>query len=236
MNSISLMFLVLLTYSQIVHSNVEKVIFTSSLAEPYPTDASFDNLLLVPLSEEHPTLRTQLNVSFPNSSSPNGQAHWFFLESLRPHQRYEVRICWAATQPTEFSLATFQVDAVLSDSSLLSSVSEYAYARHAKLGTGDIEALQRRKTAVRPDTTLLFLRLLAAADYYSPNDTLMMAAPPVAVDVILDRYIFNVFPKSLIPTALYLVLIAGCAWFVSGWVSRVCTAPSNEPPTSKKSQ
>ncbi|KAL6241962.1 hypothetical protein RBB50_011207 [Rhinocladiella similis] len=232
----SLIFLVLLAYSQIVHSNVEKVIFKSFSAEPYPADASFDNLLLVPLSEEHPTVRTELDVSFPNSSAPDGQVHWFFLEGLRPHQRYEVRICWAATQPTAFSLSTFHVDAVFSDSDLLPSVSEYAYGRHEKLSTGDIDSLQRRKAAVRPDTTLLFLRVFAAADYYSLNDTLMTTAPPVAVDIILDRYIWNVFPESLVPTALYLVLIAGCAWLLSGWVSKVCTAPFHQSSTAKKSQ
>ncbi|KIW18077.1 hypothetical protein PV08_02364 [Exophiala spinifera] len=236
MISASFIFLVVLTYSQTAYSNVEKVIFTSSLAEPYPTDASFANLLLVPLSEERPTVRTELDVSFPNSSARDGQVHWFFLEGLRPQQRYEVRICWPATQPTAFSLATFPVDAVLSDSSLLLSVSDYAYGRHEKLSAGDMESLQQRKTAVRPDTTILFLQILAAADYFSLNDTLMTAPPPVIVDIILDRYIWNVFPESLIPTALYLVLIAAFAWLFSGWMAKACTAPFIQLSAAKKSE
>jgi hypothetical protein len=66
----------------------------------------------------------------------------------------------------------------------------------------------------------------------------MQTVPPVAVDVILDPYILNVFPKSLTPTASYILLVALAAWFLSGWVSRLLIAPapeleSDEPKKSR---
>lgn len=51
----------------------------------------------------------------------------------------------------------------------------------------------------------------------------MDTVPPVAVDIILDRYILNLFPQSLLPTGLYLVLIATGAWVLSGWIARALT-------------
>jgi hypothetical protein len=154
---------------------------------------------------------------------------------LRPHSRYEVRICWLATQPTSFSLGSFDVNAVFQDPDLLQSLSEYSYSRHAELGSADTELLQQRKVIPRSDTTFLFLRVDAAADYYSLDDGLMETVPPVAVDIILDRYILNVFPQSLLSTGLYLILVAVGAWFLSGWISRVCTASFTRAETRKNS-
>jgi hypothetical protein len=42
-------------------------------------------------------VRTTLNASFPTEDAPEGTESWFYLEDLRPGQRYEVRICWLAT-------------------------------------------------------------------------------------------------------------------------------------------
>ncbi len=222
MNSIILL---VLAYLQYVCANVEKIVFTSPSAEPLPRDASFDNLLLLSVSEKFPTVRTHLGASFPNTTSPKGTAHWFFLEGLRPHNRYEVRICWLATQPTSFSLRAFEVNVVFQDPDLLQSLSEYSYSRHAKLSSADAELLQQHKATPDSDTTFVFLRVYAAADYYSLDDSLMVNVPPVAVDIILDRYILDFFPRSLLSTGLYLMLVAVGAWFLSGWISRVCTAP-----------
>lgn len=62
----------------------------------------------------------------------------------------------------------------------------------------------------------LFLRILAAADYYSLDAALMEHVPPVLVDVILDPFLGNVFPRSLVPTAIWILLVAVIAVFV-GW-------------------
>lgn len=67
---------------------------------------------------------------------------------------------------------------------------------------------------------MLFLQIFAAADYFSLNRTLMETVPPVLVDVILDPYMLNIFPRSLLPTALYIVILAVGAWFLSGYTWR----------------
>lgn len=46
----------------------------------------------------------------------------------------------------------------------------------------------------------------------------MKTVPPVQADIILDPYLFNVLPESLIPTAGYLVAVAALGWYVSGYV------------------
>ena len=61
----------------------------------------------------------------------------------------------------------------------------------------------------------------------------MSDAPPVLVDVILDPYLLNIFPKSLIPTAAYLVVLAVGAWFLSSMIwnilVQVADADSSKP-------
>jgi len=47
----------------------------------------------------------------------------------------------------------------------------------------------------------------------------MENVPPVYVDIILDPYLMNVFPKSLMPTAIYIVVLAVGAWILGKWVS-----------------
>lgn len=81
---------------------------------------------------------------------------------------------------------------------------------------------------------MLFLQIFAAADYFSLNKTLMSDVPPVLVDVILDRYLLNIFPKSLVPTAGYLVVLAVVGWVASGFIWRllvqIADAGTSEDP------
>jgi hypothetical protein len=57
--------------------------------------------------------------------------------------------------------------------------------------------------------------------------------------LVLDPFILNIFPKSLVPTAGYLILVALGAWFLSGTITDFLTGiPSNSalaPTYSKKS-
>lgn len=81
--------------------------------------------------------------------------------------------------------------------------------------------------------SVLFLRIWAAADYYTTNATLMENVPPVMADVILDPFLWNVFPRSLMPTAVYTVVIAVIAYFVGGYLAKllsnvVTTAVKND--------
>lgn len=48
-----------------------------------------------------------------------------------------------------------------------------------------------------------------------------MAHPlPVDVDLILDPFVGNVLPRSLVPTVGYVVVVAGVAYFVARVVVR----------------
>lgn len=72
----------------------------------------------------------------------------------------------------------------------------------------------------QPSGSLLFLRVQAAADYFTTNKTLMLRPQPVDVDIILDPYLANIFPASLVPTAIYILVLAVLAFFISGWIWR----------------
>ena len=76
------------------------------------------------------------------------------------------------------------------------------------------------RSLARSKESVLFLRVRAAADFFTTNKELMSSPPPVDVDLILDPYVFNVFPRSLGPTAAYIVALAFVAWTVSGAVWR----------------
>ena len=67
--------------------------------------------------------------------------------------------------------------------------------------------------------SILFLQIFAAADYYSSNKTLMEHVPPVNVDIILDPFILNVLPQSLLPTVSYIIILAISSWFLSSFIS-----------------
>jgi len=71
-----------------------------------------------------------------------------------------------------------------------------------------------------PISSVLFLRVQAAADYYTMNQTLMQEVPPVYVDIILDPFIMNIVPRSLIPTAAYIIVLAIGSWFLAKSVNR----------------
>lgn len=59
------------------------------------------------------------------------------------------------------------------------------------------------------------LRILAAADYYTTDASLMNSVPPVDADVILDPFLFNVLPRSLAGTVCYIVAVAVAAHLLS---------------------
>jgi len=108
-------------------------------------------------------------------------------------------------------------------------LSTYAYARNAEIDDLERQKLVARRAPQSPPlsksgesrVSLLFLRILAAADYYTLDKSLMENVPPVLVDIILDPYLLNVFPKSLLPTAGYILLVAIASWFISGYVWQI---------------
>lgn len=68
------------------------------------------------------------------------------------------------------------------------------------------------------------------------DKTLMSEVPPVFVDIILDPFILNILPRSLLPTVGYVIVVAVVSWFlaqrISTWVRRMAV----EPAQSKKEQ
>lgn len=105
-----LVFMYGLSWYTPVLGNVEKAIFLG----PEPIDIhnpqqqpNIDSLRLEVLSPLNTQLRRQLSASFPSLTSPKGTEAWFLLDRLRSQQRYEVRICWAATvRPLHYNLST----------------------------------------------------------------------------------------------------------------------------------
>ncbi len=121
---------------------------------------------------------------------------------------------------------TFTLKDVFDDPPLIGSLSAYAYARQAEIDDLERQKLVARRVKPPPGSatsaevraSILFLRIIAAADYYTLDKSLMENAPPVLADIILDPYLLNVFPKSLLPTAGYMLVIAIAGWFFSGHV------------------
>lgn len=79
--------------------------------------------------------------------------------------------------------------------------------------------------------SFLFLRVQAAADFFTTNKTLMLQPPAADVDLILDPYLGNIFPRSLVPTAVYITLLALSAWYLSGIVWRILASPATKQHT-----
>jgi hypothetical protein len=61
----------------------------------------------------------------------------------------------------------------------------------------------------------------------------MSDVPPVLVDIILDPYLLNVFPKSLVPIAAYLTVLAIGGWYISGLVWRILVRMADASPSAR---
>jgi hypothetical protein len=101
MTELYLTIFVLLIYIQLTVGNVEKVIFLGPSSVKVPNQhPTLEDLQLHTLSPQNGTVRTKLRAAFPTNTSVWGEASWVLLENLVEGQRYEVRICWAATVTT----------------------------------------------------------------------------------------------------------------------------------------
>ncbi|KAK3320905.1 hypothetical protein B0T19DRAFT_430900 [Cercophora scortea] len=192
--------------------NVEKTIFLGPassiipLAHPTLSDLHIDTL--TPSTRQSSSLRTRLAAAFPDSAS-QGIATWLLLDELTAGQRYEVRVCWAATQPTAFTITTYTLDTVFETPELITSLASYSTSRQPFSPQG-------KETDHHPkESSILLLQILAAADYFTSNTSLMHTVPPVDVDIILDPFVFNVLPRSLVPTVGYILFVALVAYLLS---------------------
>lgn len=64
----------------------------------------------------------------------------------------------------------------------------------------------------------------------------MSNPPPVLVDLILDPFLFNVLPRSLLPTVGYILVVAAVSFiaarFIMSYLSAVASSTEND--TKKK--
>ncbi|KAH8691126.1 hypothetical protein BGW36DRAFT_387723 [Talaromyces proteolyticus] len=223
-------------YIDLAAANVEKTIFVAPSPQPVPAESSvIDDLGLERLSPGDYILRTNLNASFPTHSQPYGTESWLYLEDLNPGQRYEVRICWLATQPTSFTLTTYSLADTISDPTLISALTKFSEIRLA-----DPVAAPLISTTSSQVESVLFLRIQSAADYFTTDSVLMENVPPVTAYIILDPFILNVFPRSLVPTAIYAVTVAILVYFIGKYLgntlSVTAATASGHLDGSKKNQ
>ncbi|KAK7535518.1 hypothetical protein IWX49DRAFT_510152 [Phyllosticta citricarpa] len=219
---------ILTSFAKTTTANVEKTIFTAPVAVAVPdVRPSLQDLRLTSLTPVKHTLRANLPVKFPTAEHSRGEQSWFLLSGLEQGQRYEVRICWPATQPTSFWLDVYTITSVFDTPDLISALAEYS------------ENLSETKAVVAEDAaagdsetgpaSVLFLHIQAAADFFTLNKTLMNDPPDVKAEIILDPYILNVLPRSLVPTGIHIVASAVGSWFVASLIIRWIT--SIESPT-----
>ncbi|KAI0506579.1 hypothetical protein F5B22DRAFT_441905 [Xylaria bambusicola] len=215
--------------------NTEKTIFLgpSPVQLDSKTYPPFDHLRLVSLGPDNFTLRTHLKAEFPSNGTRKGTPSWFMLRNLTEGQRYEVRVCWAATQPTAFNLEAYELETVINVPELISELSEYASKPLPNINSHVSISSQILEPGVEESVQLL--RIITAADFYTTNHTLMRNVPPVSVDIILDPFILNILPQSLLSTAIYTTAVALFSWFVGKWISS-CVRQIAAEPTKQKFQ
>ena len=77
----------------------------------------------------------------------------------------------------------------------------------------------KSENAPTSSSSILLLQIYAAADFYTLNKTIMENPPAVFIDIILDPYLFNIFPQSLLPTAIYIIILAIGGWYLAKHIS-----------------
>ncbi|EME47445.1 hypothetical protein DOTSEDRAFT_69389 [Dothistroma septosporum NZE10] len=195
-------------------ANTEKTIFIAPSAIILPhSGASLNALQLDTLTPADSALRTAIPVLFPSADHPKGHESWYLLRGLKAGQRHEIRICWAAIQPTEFWLDVYNITHVFDTPNLIQSLAAFAEEQ-----ASSSQAVAKFDPSAE---TILLLHVRAAADYFTTNRSLMLQPEPVDVDIILDPYLLNVFPASLLSTAIYLVVLAVGGWYLSGKIWRL---------------
>jgi hypothetical protein len=129
-------------------------------------------------------------------------------------------------QPTDFRLDTYTLQTVFDTPELITSLAQYSEGRQPDPTEVEDQTPSITKASTKSQrkcdevSSTLLLQIFAAADYYTMNKTLMEHVPPVFVDIILDPYLFNVFPRSLVPTAAYIVFLAIGSWYLSKYISK----------------
>ncbi|KAF9772825.1 hypothetical protein IL306_009465 [Fusarium sp. DS 682] len=199
-----------------VIANVEKAIFTAPASLPiHYQKPSLADLRLPVLTPVASSIRTNISRTFPSGPKnyTSGAATWVLLDNLSQGQRYEFRVCWAAIQPTGLELDVHELNTVWQSPELIQSLASYAFSRQDQ--ETELYRESPQNGGKEREASVLLLQLKASADYFTDDVALMRDPSPVLVDLILDPYLYGVVPRSLVPTAGYIVLIGAVAWFVS---------------------
>lgn len=86
-------------------------------------------------------------------------------------------------QPTQFWLETHEISHVFETPSLLENLATYSYQRQEAISGEDLSGPVQDSSGLR---SALFLELWSSADFYSANQDLMKAPPPVEVDISMS--------------------------------------------------
>lgn len=177
----------LLFYS--AKSNTEKKTFIPQ-SSGFTIDASLPSIATKGLSGIG-KLRYNLTLTRPADRDDDSWTEvWFKLDGLAPRTRYEARVCWPATNPTEFVLAIFNTEQYrMMFAPLITSMK-------AKDG----------------DKAQMLLRLCARPDIVSHIPRLMQSKPEVTFDIIIDPLVFDVLPRSLVGTVILILFTLLLAW------------------------
>ncbi len=127
-------------------------------------------------------------------------------------------------QPTNFWLDVYNTSHVFDTPDLIQSLATFSEAQQTD------ERTQSTGSGA-PKESLLFLHVQASADFFSTNRTLMSSPPAVDVELILDPYLANAVPRSLLPTAVYVVALAVGSWILSGMIWKRLFSSTNKPHT-----
>lgn len=82
----------------------------------------------------------------------------------------------------------------------------------------------------------LLVEIRAAADFFTDNEHLMASPPPVLVDIILDPFLFNILPQSLLPSVGYLFLLGLATWVAGRWVANTLRSAGSLVDSQTKKQ
>ncbi|KAH7155326.1 hypothetical protein B0J13DRAFT_618782 [Dactylonectria estremocensis] len=233
----SLLPIVALLFStvQSVVANTEKAIFVAPDPVNIPLSRpSLDDLNLHVLTPMAWSIRANLTRTFPAEAgdASTGAVTWLLLDHLTTSQRYEIRVCWTAIQPTAFTLEVYELDTVWDSPELIQSLAEYANSRlPTRSNGGQVPSPDGQKER---KSSALLLQVRASADYFTDHAVLMQEPPPVLADLILDPYVYNTVPRSLLPTIGYLVLVSLVAWFVARTIASKLQSIAITAETSTK--
>ncbi|KAG5992833.1 hypothetical protein E4U43_003656 [Claviceps pusilla] len=222
------------TLAQVVVANVEKIIFTGPPPSTLPssiTDPVLSSLNIHTLTHDAPSVHTELDRIFASAQSGlYGQSSWVSVGNLTENQRYELRVCWSALEPTRFDIKAHALEAVLEDPTLLKSINTFSASRQNAPVAEDSAA------SLSEGSSSLLIEIRAAADYFTDDKELMSHPPPVLVDLILDPFLANVLPYSLLPTMGYLLLVGITTWHVARRIASglQSVATLTESKTKKK--